>query len=115
MEPTSKPNRTCIDMSETLGDSMKSLHEPLIITTKTYDGGYRISHRPSEDGYDAFMHYSDRDTRMKALFGAPPTSAREEPPVHHSRETRISFELHPSILLTDADLLICDHVIAPRS
>jgi hypothetical protein len=122
-EPLSK--RISIDTNDTLDGSMKSLNEHLvIITTKTYDGGYRRSYRPSEDNYDAFMHYSDRNTRIKALFISPagsdeetpssPTSSRKDIP-RHRRQTRISFEVHPSILVTDADLFICDDLTAARS
>ncbi|KAL3807307.1 hypothetical protein ACHAXA_008532 [Cyclostephanos tholiformis] len=106
--------RIDINMSQTVDSGMTSSSEPIrIISTKTYDGGYRNSHGSSENRFDAFLHYSNRETRMRALLGcrtdtneetgrlvvpSSPTSACSNFPVV-CRETRISFELHPSLLV----------------
>jgi hypothetical protein len=90
---------------------MKSLSEPITIVTKKYDGGSnkkkRKSHVSGDNNFDAFLHYSSREIRMKALLGHREDNLsqsslgnRTNLPVHR-RETRISFELHPSLLVMD--------------
>jgi hypothetical protein len=99
---------------------MTSSNEPIrTILTKTYDGG-SSNYGSRDNHFDAFSHYSNWETRMRALLGrhddslprptpipmneeagcqiiAPSSKrVRADIPVHR-RETRISFELHPSL------------------
>ncbi len=76
------------------------------IATKTHDGGAKAAKRPRHPvrkHEDPFMYYSHQETRMSALLLSNDNDetdgqvARES----HERKTRISFELHPSLLLED--------------
>mmetsp|Transcript_12310 Transcript_12310/g.18886 ORF Transcript_12310/g.18886 Transcript_12310/m.18886 type:complete len:126 (-) Transcript_12310:9-386(-) len=76
------------------------------IATKTHDGGATATKRPRNPVHkheDPFMYYSHQETRMSALLLSNGNDendgqvARES----HERKTRISFELHPSLLLED--------------
>jgi hypothetical protein len=88
-----------------------------VILTKTYNGGSSGKHLKSntsgENRFDAFLHYSNRETRMRALL-CHRDDRNEETGRHyiepssisagadfrvHRRETRITFELHPSVLM----------------
>ena len=55
--------------------------------------------------YDAFLHYSDDEVRMRALSGGILGSAREESRGANGggaiRKTTLSFELHPSVFFDD--------------
>jgi hypothetical protein len=104
---------------------MTSSNETIkVILTKTYDGGSfqknpKSSNSPGENRFDAFSHYSNRETRMRASSlsrggddGDEETGRRDIAPsstsapadfLVHRRETRISFELHPSLLVMDVD------------
>ena len=120
-------------MSQTFVNTMKSSNEPIeIVLTKIHDGGSRKSYAVSENQFDAFSHYSHRETRMMALLGhcnvslqpipkndetgchiAPSsTSARADTP-EHRRDTRISFELHPSLLFSGSGPIIESLMITP--
>ena len=55
--------------------------------------------------YDAFLHYSDDEVRMRTLSGGILGSAREERTMTYGggaiRKTILSFELHPSVFFDD--------------
>ena len=57
--------------------------------------------------YDAFLHYSDDEVRMRTLSGGILGSARDVLTLTGAnggeaiRKTRLSFELHPSVFLDD--------------
>ena len=63
--------------------------------------------------YDAFLHYSDDEVRMRTLSGGILGSAREESRGANGgairRKTRLSFELHPSVFF-DFSLFADDDV-----
>jgi len=112
---------------------MKSFNKPIgIVLTKKHDGGSRKSYAVSENLFDAFSHYSHRETRMMALLGrrddrlqliptndetgchvAPSsTSARADTP-EHRLDTRISFELHSSLLFSGSGPMLESLMITP--
>jgi hypothetical protein len=97
----------------------------ITVPTKTHDGGAKaastsepVSKRPRtpvRKHDDPFMYYSHQETRMHALFfhdenendSVPNESAMISEPV--VRKTRISFELHPTLLLEDLFLELENH------
>ncbi len=98
-----------------------------VILTKTHDGGSFEKHLKSytsrENRFDAFLHYSNRETRMRALL-CHRDDRNEETGRHniepssisagadflaHRRETRITFELHPSVLIDDESIWLLTH------
>ena len=94
-----------------------SNEEIKVIPTKTHDGGsfgkHLKSYTSGENSFDAFLHYSDRETRMRALlfhrddrneetgrhYIEPSSISAGADCLVHRRETRITFELHPSVLM----------------
>lgn len=78
----------------------------LNVVTKTNDGGAKAAKRPRfpvRKQEDPFMYYSDQETRMNALLLSAGNGENDEQiaPALHERKTRISFELHPSLLIED--------------
>ena len=82
-----------------------------IVPTKQYDGGRSSSsfekkrrlHSSRENDYDAFLHYSRQDVRMNALLGHGVSKVEnDEVNCHVRRQTRISFELHDSLVMMDS-------------
>mmetsp|Transcript_15708 Transcript_15708/g.22340 ORF Transcript_15708/g.22340 Transcript_15708/m.22340 type:complete len:127 (-) Transcript_15708:115-495(-) len=78
----------------------------LNVATKTHDGGATAAKRPRNSARkqdDPFMYYSNQETRMSALLLSNDSGDNEEQVAleFHERKTRISFELHPSLLLED--------------
>ncbi len=78
----------------------------LNVATKTRDGGAKAAKRLKNSvskQEDAFLYYSDQETRMSALLLSNGSSKNDEQIAFesHERKTRISFELHPSLLLED--------------
>ena len=82
-----------------------------IVPTKQYDGNRSSSsfekkrrlHSSRENDYDEFLHYSRQDARMNALLGHG-VSKVENDEVNNCqerRQIRISFELHPLLLMMD--------------
>lgn len=74
------------------------------VPTKTYDGGRKGSMKSVNiKQEDPFMWYSDRETRMNAMLfkdsDVPATATNSNKKV--VRKTRISFEIHPSLLFDD--------------
>ena len=102
-------------------DSMPFTVRP--VKTKTSDGGTStrdISHTTSDTdmastetrstsppnrNHDAFSYYSNNQVRIRTLTLADRSNNNQEetqPQQHHEeRKTRISFELHPSLILED--------------
>jgi hypothetical protein len=60
------------------------------------------------DAADAFLHYSDDEVRMRTLSGGIRGAAHQSTAPECIRKTRISFELHPSVLLFEDDLLLAE-------
>jgi hypothetical protein len=104
-----------------------SIETMQVILTKTYDGGsfgkHLKSYNSGENRFDAFSHYSNQETRMRALLChgddrneetgrhniAPSSlSARADFQVRR-RETRITFELHPSVLMDVDPIWLLTH------
>ena len=83
------------------------------VPTKTYDGGYVREHEAvarkgsmksvNNKQEDPFMWYSNQETRMNAMLfknnDVPATATNNNKKV--VRKTRISFEIHPSLLFDD--------------
>mmetsp|Transcript_3534 Transcript_3534/g.7809 ORF Transcript_3534/g.7809 Transcript_3534/m.7809 type:complete len:116 (+) Transcript_3534:54-401(+) len=90
------------------------------ILTKTFDGGSsskakRKFLRSSDEHFDAFSYYSNEEIRMNSLLGdhedslpipnnvetethsITPRTDQDESPL--DRKTRISFELHPTLVM----------------
>mmetsp|Transcript_754 Transcript_754/g.1592 ORF Transcript_754/g.1592 Transcript_754/m.1592 type:complete len:117 (-) Transcript_754:363-713(-) len=91
-----------------------------IILTKKHDGGSanpkRKLLRSSEKHFDAFSFYSSQEVRMNKLLGrhqenSPPNIENQEtghqvPTSNETqatldRKTRLSFELHPSLVMME--------------
>ena len=100
-------------MSQT--SSTKETKEIKVVLTKTHDGGsfgkHLKSYTSGENSFDAFLHYSDQETRMRALLFH--RDNRNEETGRHNiapcRETRISYELHPSVLMDVDPIWLLTH------
>ena len=55
----------------------------------------------SSTSIDAFRFYSNDEIRMRTLSGGILGAAHEHTVAEETRKTRLSFELHPSVLLED--------------
>ena len=85
----------------------------LTVPTKTYDGGTvsdsepapKKSRKPVRKQDDPFLYYSNQETRMNAMLLRNDDNGDEAAAVINDqnvvRMTRISFELHPSLVLED--------------
>ena len=51
--------------------------------------------------HDAFLHYSNDETRMNTLMMKEAPKYQRQQRVTQERKTRISFEVHPSLILED--------------
>ena len=51
--------------------------------------------------HDAFLHYSNDETRMNTLMLKEAPKYQRQQRVTQERKTRISFEVHPSLILED--------------
>ena len=51
--------------------------------------------------HDAFLHYSNDETRMNTLMMKETPKYQRQQRVTQERKTRISFEVHPSLILED--------------
>ena len=73
------------------------------VPTKTYDGGKESMKSVNNKQEDPFMWYSNQETRMNAMLfknnDVPATATNSNKKV--VRKTRISFEIHPSLLFDD--------------
>lgn len=84
------------------------------VPTKTYDGGSSVKEHEAvarkgsmksvyNKQEDPFMWYSNQETRMNAMLfkdsDVPATATNSNKKV--VRKTRISFEIHPSLLFDD--------------
>ncbi|KAK1733179.1 hypothetical protein QTG54_016156 [Skeletonema marinoi] len=89
-------------------------HYCITVATKTHDGGStgkplndsepsakRPRRRPVRKNEDPFMYYSHQETRMNALLLSSGENDAQVARESQVRKTRISFELHPSLLLED--------------
>ena len=106
---------------------ISSAKEIRVVLTKTHDGGsfgkHLKSYTSGENSFDAFLHYSDRETRMRALLFhrddrneetgrhniAPLSTSARADLLLHRRETRISYELHPSVLMDVDPIWLLTH------
>ena len=97
------------DMNIDQEDNAEEQPTILVVKTKTRDGGSQVSSSTRRNGRDSFLHYSNDAVRMRHLLGLE----AEEPAVNGgdaqgheaggdaeatTRKTRISFELHDSLL-----------------
>jgi hypothetical protein len=89
----------------------------IIVATKTHDGGAKATYtsepsakrprKPVRKHEDPFLYYSHQETRMHALLyrGERDDDSLQNELAMNSepvvRKTRISFELHPALLLED--------------
>ena len=84
------------------------------VPTKTYDGGYVREHEAvarkgsmksvNNKQEDPFMWYSNQETRMNAMLfkdSDVPAATATNNNKKVVRKTRISFEIHPSLLFDD--------------
>ena len=74
------------------------------IATKTHDGGANplIERPPGELVHkheDAFSYYSHQETKMNSLLLTGEESNERVTGESDARKTKISFELHPSLVL----------------
>ena len=80
------------------------------VPTKTYDGGVTEHEAAARKGSmklnkqeDPFMYYSNQERRMNAMLhkdnDVPATATNNNEKV--VRKTRLSFEIHPSLLFDD--------------
>ena len=101
----------------------------ITVPTKTHDGGAKAAstsepaskrpRTPVRKHDDPFLYYSHQETRMNVLLfhdenenenendSVPNESTMNREPV--IRKTRISFELHPTLLLEDLFLELENH------
>lgn len=95
----------------------RSIVRIVSVPTKTFDGGGDTSTIFEHPEHDAFMRYSDTRTRMNALLGVQQNEEddraagaligrahdvdqeQEDANLSVRRRTRISFEVHDSLLL----------------
>ena len=84
----------------------------ILVPTKTYDGGAASQRpkrlrRPVRKEEDPFMYYSHQETWTNAVrlrgenSGEPKAIANDNHNENVVRKTKITFELHPSLLLED--------------
>ena len=75
------------------------------VPTKTHDGGRKGSMKPVNNKQDdPFMYYSNQETRMNAMLfknNDVPAATATNNNKKVVRKTRISFEIHPSLLFDD--------------
>jgi len=75
------------------------------VPTKTHDGGRKGSMKPVNNKQDdPFMYYSNQETRMNAMLlkdSDVPAATATNNNKKVVRKTRISFEIHPSLLFDD--------------
>ena len=90
-----------------IGNDYSTSKQPITITvaTKTHDGGSnppierpRRQHVSKQE--DPFLYYSDQETRINALLLNGNESDERATQESDIRQTRISFEIHPDLLLT---------------
>ena len=89
--------------------------EVIELPTKTYDGGTLRSHKTyqsrnnDEDSKhkDPFLYYSNEANRFSYLLGHPnPQDNGGKPePRTEERKTRLSFEVHPDLLLSEKNIM----------
>lgn len=121
MEPASKKTKVNNATGGCGGDEVDSAAFPLpieviSIPTKTYDGGSPryLKLKPTEDATpnghqdlklkDPFLYYSNKANRSSYLSLRPHDEEIEsERPI--VRKTRLSFEVHPDLLLFDDNML----------
>ena len=88
----------------------------ITVATKTHDGGAKANNTsepakkrtrmPVRDHEDPFLYYSHQETKMHALLLRNDSNDENDEQVDQEREsvvrkTRMSFELHPALLLED--------------
>ena len=86
----------------------------VVLPTKTYDGGYVREHEAvarkgsmksvNNKHEDPFMWYSNQETRMNAMLfkdSDVPAATATNNNKKVVRKTRLSFEIHPSLLFDD--------------
>ena len=75
------------------------------VPTKTHDGGKGSMKSVNNKEEDPFMWYSNQETRMNAMLlkdsDIPATATATNNNKKVVRKTRISFEIHPSLLFDD--------------
>eukprot|EP00984_Skeletonema_dohrnii_P000505 scaffold167_cov119-Skeletonema_dohrnii-CCMP3373.AAC.1 len=89
-------------------------HYSITVATKKHDGGStsrplndsepsakRPRRRPVRKHEDPFMYYSHQETRMNELLLSSGENDEQVARESVARKTRISFELHPSLLFED--------------
>ncbi|KAK1738820.1 hypothetical protein QTG54_010136 [Skeletonema marinoi] len=80
------------------------------IPTKTYDGGAKATNDsvPILKHQDPFLYYSHQETRMdELLLNDDNVDGEQVIRVSDVRKTRISFEVHPSLVIES--LFLQDH------
>ncbi|KAL7490535.1 hypothetical protein ACHAWT_000105 [Skeletonema menzelii] len=87
-------------------DHSSTSKQPITVATKTHDGGSnppierpRRQHVSKQE--DPFLYYSDQETRINALLLNGNESDERATQESDIRQTRISFEIHPDLLLED--------------
>ena len=78
----------------------------IAVPTKSGDEVVNSSRLVPDREHDAFAYYSNDQVRIQTLklWGRSSNNNQEEPQSqqqHQERKTRISFELHPSLILED--------------
>ena len=91
----------------------------ITIPTKTYDGGTPrtspnsqenrrdegLHQNPNCKDKDPFLYYSNEANRLSYLLGQPHGDGGQlEPPT--KRKTRLSFEVHPDLLLYEDSIML---------
>ena len=77
------------------------LEVPTTITTMKQAQDTHNSSPTTVCKHDAFLHYSNDETRMNTLMMKEASKCQRQQRVTQERKTRISFEVHPSLILED--------------
>jgi len=77
------------------------LEVPTTITTMKQAQDTHNSSPTTVCKHDAFLHYSNDETRMNTLMLKEASKYQRQQRVTQERKTRISFEVHPSLILED--------------
>eukprot|EP00984_Skeletonema_dohrnii_P027612 scaffold17230_cov80-Skeletonema_dohrnii-CCMP3373.AAC.1 len=105
--------RTTMTSSDYKVHAPAAKHYSITVATKKHDGGStskplndsepsaKRPRRPVRKHEDPFMYYSHQETRMNALLLSSGENDEQVARESQVRKTRISFELHPSLLLED--------------
>lgn len=103
-------HKTLRHQAEALTRSMSSRQKKLV-PTKKHDGGSTKAEKTKPDHFDAFLYYSNESNRMNTLLGNQDCTRslnNEDGSMTVFRQTRISFELDPTLIMMEELLRMGD-------